>query len=418
MKILIIGSGAREHAIAEAFRRSTQQPHIIVSPGNPGIGREFETEELSSFEDIEDFCVIEGIDFVFVGPEKPLAEGLADHLRGQGIKVIGPSRAASRIESSKIFAKGLMSKYGIPTSGYEVFSDIGAAFSSLGNRSYPIVIKADGLAYGKGAYIAHSQEEAVKTITDLMQNKTLGEAGSRIIIEDYLKGWEVSLFAFTDGEHFVTTLFSQDHKQLYDGDEGPNTGGMGAYAPVPEAELFRTEIEKNIVEKTINAMQFEGSPYQGILYLGLMITQNGPKVIEYNCRFGDPETQTLLPLLETDLVDICQAILKQEVNTLELKWMNKSAVCVYAVTSSYPKSRSESVPITFTAHMDSHAFYGGVGLTDNMLVTAGGRVLAVTSIGFSMNEARNKCYHDLNKVFFEGMHYRKDIGLRENSIRE
>jgi len=416
MKILIIGSGAREHALAESFHRSTYQPHIIVSPGNAGIAREFETMELPSFEDIEDCCIIDGIDFVFIGPEQPLADGLADHLRSQKIAVIGPSKAAARIESSKSFAKNLMAKCNIPTSKYEIYNDINAALASLHNAVFPLVIKADGLASGKGVFIAYTKEIAEGVLNKLMVEKTMGESGKKVVIEEFLKGWEVSLFAFTDGENFVTTLFSQDHKQLYDGDQGPNTGGMGAYAPVPEAEMYRHEIENQIIKPTLKAFQDEGCPYQGILYIGLMITSDGPKVIEFNCRLGDPETQTILPLLETDLVDVCKAVLEKRVDTLEMKWSNKSAVCVYAVSKGYPDTKAESTPIIFSDHMDSHAFYGAVTFKDNELLTNGGRIIAVTSVGLSKTDARTRVYHDLNKVFFEGMHFRSDIGLRDNTV--
>jgi phosphoribosylamine--glycine ligase len=416
MKILLIGSGAREHAIAEALHRSTHQPHVIVSPGNAGIAREFETVALESFEDIEDFCIIDSVDFVFIGPEQPLAEGLSDHLRSQGIKVIGPSKAAARIESSKIFAKDLMSKHNIPTSRYAVINSFEEAAKALEKWTYPLVIKADGLAAGKGVFFANDQEEAIQKISELMQQKILGESGSRIVLEEFLTGWEVSLFAFTDGENFKTTLFSQDHKQLYDADQGPNTGGMGAYAPVLEAETYRNAIENKIIEPVLKALAEEGCPFQGILYIGLMITAEGPKVIEFNCRLGDPETQTLLPLLESDLVDICLAILWHKIKDTEIKWHNRTAVCVYAVGKDYPQQKSKDVPIVFSAHMESHAFYGGVAINGSELVTNGGRILAITSVGLSKAEARTKAYHDLNKVFFEGMHYRKDIGLRENKV--
>jgi len=416
MKILIIGSGAREHAIAEAFHRSAYQPHVIISPGNAGIAREFEVAELTSFEDIEDFCIIEGIDFVFIGPEQPIAKGLADHLRGQRISVVGPSKTAARIESSKAFAKNLMAKYNLPTAKFDVLNDYNSAINILDNWSYPFVIKADGLAFGKGVFIAKSKDDAVKIIGNLMQDKLLGEAGNQVIFEEFLQGWEVSLFAFSDGDNFVTTIFSQDHKQLYDGDIGPNTGGMGAYAPVPEAEMYRNDIEDNIVKPTLEAMKKEGCPFEGVLYIGLMITAEGPKVVEYNCRMGDPETQTLLPLLETDFVDICKRIINHDVNNLDIRWMNKSAICVYAVTKDYPSGKSPNVPVTFTDHMDSHSFYGAVTVNENELLTNGGRVIALTSVGLSKIEARTKVYHDLNKVYFEGMHYRRDIGLRENKI--
>lgn len=416
MKILIIGSGAREHALAEAFHRSESQPHIIVSPGNAGLAREFETADLDSFEDIEDFCIIEGITMVFIGPEQPLADGLSDHLRNQGIAVIGPSKAASRIESSKSFAKNMMAKYNIPTSKFEIYEDLNLAISDLAKWSFPLVIKADGLASGKGVFIAYTKDIATQVLNKLMQDKILGESGNKVVIEEYLYGWEVSLFALTDGENFVTTIFSQDHKQLNDGDQGPNTGGMGAYAPVPEAELYRDEIGDKIIKPILKAMKDEGCPYQGVLYIGLMITVEGPKVVEFNCRLGDPETQTILPLLETDLVEICKSILDKKVDSLNLRWSNKTAICVYAVSKEYPNSQIHQTPINFSDHMDSHAFYGAVTTKDNELVTNGGRVIAVTSVGLSKIDARTRVYHDLNKVFFEGMHFRNDIGFRENKV--
>lgn len=416
MKILVIGSGAREHAIAEAFHRSSLQSHVYISPGNPGIAREFECEALETFEDIEDFCIIEGIDFVFVGPEQPLAEGLADHLRSQRIKVIGPSKAAARIESSKSFAKNLMKKYNIPTANFELFNNLDAAISALPNWQYPLVIKADGLASGKGVFIAYDQPMATKTITELMSEHKLGAAGESIVLEEFLEGWEVSLFAFTDGENFATTIFAQDHKQLLDGDRGPNTGGMGAYAPIPEAEIYRTEIENQIIKPALQAMKAESSPYQGILYVGLMITKEGPKVVEFNCRLGDPETETILPLLETDLVQVCKAILDNRVNELELKWLTKTAVCVIAAGKEYPYQGSKGVPISYSAHIDAHVFYSAVDFVNNELVTNGGRVLAVTAVGNNKIEARTKVYHDLTKVYFEGMQFRGDIGLRDNKF--
>lgn len=416
MKILVIGSGAREHAIAEAFHRSSLQSHVFVSPGNPGIAREFECVNLDSFEDIEDFCIIEGMDFVFIGPEQPLAEGLSDHLRSQRIRVIGPSKAAARIESSKSFAKNLMQKHNIPTAKFYYYDSMDGALASLSTQKYPLVIKADGLASGKGVFIAYDKASAEKTILELMRDHKLGAAGNSVILEEFLVGWEVSLFAFTDGENIATTIFAQDHKQLLDGDMGPNTGGMGAYAPIPEAEMYRDDIEHKIIKPVLTALKDEGCPYQGVLYVGLMITADGPKVVEFNCRLGDPETETILPLLETDFVEICHAILEKRVNELDLKWMSKTAVCVVAATKEYPNSGSKGIPVTFSAHVESHAFYSAVDVINNQLVTNGGRIIALTAVGNNKAEARTKVYHDLAKVFFDGMQFRSDIGLRENKL--
>lgn len=421
MKVLVIGGGAREHAIAEIIHQSKHKPHVIVSPGNAGIAREFETVQLDSFDDIEDFCIIEGIDFVFIGPEKALAEGLSDYLRNHRIKVIGPSQKAARIESSKVFAKELMKRYSIPTAQYTVISTLESAYNYLQNVNYPIVIKADGLASGKGVSIAYTEEIAIKTLKFLLNDKLYGDSCNQIVIEEYLKGWEVSLFVFTDSTNYKTTIFSQDHKQLYDNDQGPNTGGMGAYAPVPEAEIYKIEIEKTIIEPILRAMRDEGCPYEGILYLGLMITTEGVKVVEFNSRFGDPEAQVLLPLLETDFVDICLAILNNDVSGIDLQWLNKTAVCVYAVDKDYPNCTPISEMISFKDHIDSNVYYGSVIERERELYTnclRSGRILAITSIGLSKNDARTRVYHDLSKVFFENMHYRSDIGLRSNKLSD
>lgn len=416
MKILIIGSGAREHAIATAFHRSKYNPLVIVSPGNAGIAKEFEVVELNTFEDVEDYCIIEGIDFVFIGHEKPLADGMADFLRKSGIRVVGPSKNAARIESSKAFAKKLMKQYDIPTADFEIYNTLDSALQSLNEWNFPIVIKADGLAAGKGVFIAHAKEDAERVIQDLMQLKTLDEAGSVVVIEDYLLGWEVSLFAFTDGLNYKTTLFSQDHKQLFDNDLGPNTGGMGAYAPVPEAEIYRTEIETNIIRKVLNALIVEQSAFSGVLYIGLMITNEGPKVVEFNARFGDPEAQTLLPLLENDFVDVCNAIMDGKISDFDLHWSTKTTVCVYAVTKEYPSISESHNSIEYRDHILSVIYYGAVADMDRSLVTNGGRVFSITSIGNSITETRIKAYHDLQNVHFNGMHFRTDIGLRTNKL--
>ena len=408
MKVLIVGSGGREHSLAEAFARDINKSDIYVAPGNGGIALDYKCLPLRSKEEIVKWCRENHPELVMVGPEQYLAEGLSNSLNAEGIPCVGPSQEAARIESSKIFAKTLMTKYHIPTASYVAFEDKDQALAYVRYMgTYPLVIKANGLAAGKGVIIADSQKEAENAIQNL---------GNKIVVEEYLKGWEVSLFVITDGKDYKTTIFSQDHKQLGENDTGPNTGGMGAFAPVKEAEHYREQIEKQIIAPTLEALNAEGCPYRGFLYCGLMITADGPKVLEFNCRLGDPETQAILPLLQTSFTDICYAILNNKVSDLELQWSPQSSVCVVLASQGYPGTFPTGFPIIIKSSIDSKIFYAGVENRDGQLITSGGRVLSLVALGKNLSEARRKVYKDVNKVDFNGKYFRRDISLRKNKL--
>jgi len=408
LKVLIVGSGGREHSLAEAFARDIKKSDIYVAPGNGGIALDYKCLPLRSKEEIVKWCKENRPELVMVGPEQYLAEGLSNSLNAEGIPCVGPSQEAARIESSKIFAKTLMTKYHIPTASYVAFEDKDQALAYVRYMgTYPLVIKANGLAAGKGVIIADSQKEAENAIQNL---------GNKIVVEEYLKGWEVSLFVITDGKDYKTTIFSQDHKQLGENDTGPNTGGMGAFAPVKEAEHYREQIEKQIIAPTLEALNAEGCPYRGFLYCGLMITADGPKVLEFNCRLGDPETQAILPLLQTSFTDICYAILNNKVSDLELQWSPQSSVCVVLASQGYPGTFPTGFPIIIKSSIDSKIFYAGVENRDGQLITSGGRVLSLVALGKNLSEARRKVYKDVNKVDFNGKYFRRDISLRKNKL--
>ncbi len=410
MNILVIGSGAREHALADAFARSPQIHRLIVAPGNAGISGSHNVKNLSAAAETIRFCREHAIDYVFIGGEQPIADGLSDALRGAGIKCIGPSRAAGRIETSKAFAKDLMQRFSIPTAAFRKANSRSEAGSALAEFSYPLVLKADGLAAGKGVYIAGNPAEAEAAFDTLFSNSDRTE----IILEEFLEGWEVSLFAICDGEHFKTTIFSQDHKQLFDHDMGPNTGGMGAIAPVWEAEPYLQQIESRIISPVLRAMREENCPFCGILYCGLMITAQGPKVLEFNCRWGDPEAQAVLPLLATDLIEICRAIDTKEVDKLELKWHDACSVSVVLASKGYPSEPETGFVITLPADHRNSISFAGVKAREGKLITGGGRVLTVTARGDDREAARRLAYDIVKQIHFEGMQFRTDIGLRSN----
>ncbi len=413
MKILVLGSGAREHAIAVKFATSKRVDEVIVSPGNGGIAQEFVCVELINFEAIADFVKSNGIAMVFVGPENPLSEGIVDYLQAQEIIAIGPSKLAAQIESSKAFAKDLMKKYQVPTAGYEVFSDYSSAKKYIKESKYPQVFKADGLAAGKGVVIVNSLAEAEEELIEFMLDNKFGAAGAKLVIEEFLVGWETSIFAFSDGENFVSTIFSMDHKQLEAGDKGPNTGGMGAIAPIIQAEKYKTQIENEIFTPVLKGMKEAGFPFTGVLYCGLMITAEGPKVIEFNCRFGDPETQVILPLLKTDLVEICEAIHEKKVDELELKWKEEFAINIVCAAAGYPgKYEKGKVIEVGDISEDSKVYYAGVKKTQGKLLTNGGRVLGITSLSYDREDLIRKSYSLVDKIFFEGKVIRRDIGKR------
>lgn len=412
MRVLIIGSGGREHALAETFKRSDRVQKVYVSPGNGGIALDFECVELPSFEDIAEFYTKKGIDLVFIGPEQPIAEGLSDYLQEKGMRVVAPSRAAARLETSKAFAKDLMLKNEVPTAKYKIVHSLSEAKEILPQYGLPVVLKADGLAAGKGVIIAKTMPEAEAALEELL-SQPCGESG--VLVEEFLEGWEVSLFAFCDGKNYKTTLFAQDHKQLYDGDRGPNTGGMGAFAPVKEAEDYRQRIHKEILEPVLAAMVREGCPYKGVLYLGLMITAKGPCVVEFNCRFGDPETQALLPLLKTDLSEISLAIVEKRLDEVELQWEDKHCVAVVLAAEGYPGSYEKGIKLALP-ELKSQVFYAGVRKEGESLVSSGGRIMAFSAVAKDLAEAKAVAYQDIDKLKIENIIYRKDIGFRKNFI--
>ena len=415
MNILVLGSGGREHAIAYKFSQSKKVDKVFVSSGNAGMTDCAEIVDYKNFEEALNICKDKNIDLVFVGPENPLADGLVDFLESHNVRVVGPSAKAAQLEASKDYAKEFMARHKIPTAKFQTFSNYQKAKEYIQNSALPIVLKADGLAAGKGVVVAFSQEEALNGLHAMMNDKIFSEAGAKVVIEEFLSGWETSIFAFSDGENFVSTIFSQDHKQAFDGDKGPNTGGMGAFAPVDQATKFKAFVDDEIIAPTIIGMKKDEIPYKGVLFVGLMMTDSGPKVIEYNCRFGDPETQVILSLLKTDLLDISNAIIDNNISNIELEWYDKYAVTVMATSKGYPEKYEKGKPIDikFPLLTNSRIYYSGVKLNDDNLVTNGGRVLAVTSTGDSLKEAINSAYEDIQKVNFDGITYRSDIGSRK-----
>ena len=419
MKLLVIGSGGREHALAWKLAQSPKCEKLYALPGNPGM--ESIAECIGGIS-IEDNAAVVGlaqekdIDLVVVGPEVPLTNGLVDALRKAGIQAFGPSGKAAELEGSKAFSKNLMKKYGIPTAKYEVFTDAEAARDYVKREGAPIVIKADGLAAGKGVIVAMDLDTALRAIGDMMEDGAFGRAGSRVVIEEFMEGEEASLLAFTDGETIVPMISSQDHKRAYDGDKGPNTGGMGTYAPAPVMTPDMVQAaEEKILKPVIAAMREEGRPYQGCLYAGLMITKDGPKVVEFNARFGDPETQVVLPLLESDLVEIMMACAEGTLDKTEIQWGTGAAVCVVMASGGYPGNYAKGVEIKGLADAKSAGslvFHAGTAWKDGKIVTAGGRVLGVVARADSIREAVTQAYEGVKMIDFQDAFYRRDIAHR------
>lgn len=410
-KILIIGSGGREHALIRKFKESNKIDTIFVTPGNPGMKKDAVVLGKLSYPEIIDFYKKNEIYFIFVGPEQPLSEGFVDLCQLQNVRIIGPNKKAAQIESSKIFAKNLMKKYNVPTADYFIFDNFEKAKSFLKSCKYPQVLKADGLAAGKGVSIVENYAEAISELNKIMIDEKFGEAGSKIVIEEFMEGWEASIFAFCDGEHFVSTIFSQDHKRVFDGDKGENTGGMGAYAPVLKANKYKKFIDENIFTPTLQGLKAEGAAFSGILFAGLMFTKTGPKVVEFNCRFGDPETEVILPLLKTDLFKISEAIINQTIDKIEPEWKDKFAVTVVAASKGYPEKYEKSKKIFIDLEEDAENFinFAGVKEVDGEIYTNGGRVLMVTAVDDGIKKTVNKVYKNIENVKFEGMFFRKDI---------
>jgi phosphoribosylamine--glycine ligase len=420
MKVLIVGGGGREHAIAWKISQSPKVSRLYCAPGNGGIASLAQCVPIKAMdiEGIVEFAKSEGIDLVVVAPDDPLAAGMVDALESAGIRAFGPNKAAAEIESSKVFSKNLMKKYGIPTAAYEVFENDSDALDYLRTCSYPTVIKADGLALGKGVIIANDFEEAQDAVHSIMSDKIFGNAGNRVVIEEFLTGTEVSILTFTDGETLVPMISSQDHKRALDDDMGPNTGGMGTFSP---SRIYTDEVDewcmKNIFMPTIDAMRKEGRRFKGVLYFGLILTADGPKVLEYNARFGDPETQVVLPHLKTDIIDIFEAIIDERLADVNIEWDNRSAVCVILASGGYPGKYRTGLEITGIEEAEKDpsvtVFHAGTKLEAGKYYTAGGRVLGVTAVADTIDDARAKAYAAVGKINFEGMHYRKDIGIKK-----
>ena len=418
MNILILGSGGREHALLWKLAQSPEATKLYAVPGNPGMAELAECVAGS----IEDNAAVvklaqeKKIDLVVVGPEVPLMNGVVDALRAAGIKAFGPTKAAAELEGSKSFSKDIMKKYGIPTAKYEVFTDADAARAYIEKEGAPIVIKANGLAAGKGVIVAETKEQALDAVHEIMDDAAFGKAGSRVVIEAFMEGEEASLLAFTDGKTIRPMVSSQDHKRAYDGDKGPNTGGMGTYAPAPvmTKDMVEQATEK-ILKPMIAAMVKEGRPYQGCLYAGLMITEEGPKVVEFNARFGDPETQVVLPLLKGDLVKIMQACVDGTLDTAAVDWEDGAAVCVVMASGGYPKSYKKGYAIDGLKKAESlgtFVFHAGTAKKDGKVVTSGGRVLGVTARGGGIKEATEKAYKGVEAIRFTDEFHRKDIAHR------
>lgn len=414
MNVLVIGSGGREHAIVWKVSQSPKLTKLYALPGNPGTAELAENVGGISVDDhaaVADFCKDKRIDLVIVGPEAPLAAGLVDSLSAEGIRCFGPRQAAAQIEASKSFAKDFMARHNIPTAKYATFSNYDKAVRYLESVDYPIVIKASGLAAGKGVVLPETDKGAKSTLEDIFIKKVFGKAGAEVVIEERMTGQEVSLMAFTDGTSVVPMLPAQDHKRIFDGDKGANTGGMGAYAPAPifTSEMMNEAIE-NILKPAVNGMRSEGNPFVGVLYAGLMLTPNGIRTLEFNCRFGDPETQVVLPLLETDLVEIAEACVNGTLANVNIRWKNGAAVCVVLASKGYPeKVESGKVVSIKELPNDMVCFHAGTKAENGNLITSGGRVFGLTAWADDIESAVKKVYADIGKIKFDGMQYRKDI---------
>ena len=419
MKVLIVGGGGREHAIAWKLSQSQKVDKIYCTPGNAGIAELAECIEVApdDFGALLDFVKYEWVDLTIVGPEDPLSKGIVDVFEKEGRRILGPTKAAAMLESSKVFAKDFMRRYRIPTAEYKVFSSYIHAEDHVRMMGAPIVIKADGLAAGKGVIVAATVDEAINALRLIMKDRAFGDAGDRVVVEKCLLGEEASFMVFTDGETIVPMVSSQDHKRVFDGDAGPNTGGMGAYSPAPIiTPEFEKEIVDTIMRPVIEGMKSDGIKYKGILYAGLMIDNNKASVLEFNCRLGDPETQPVLSRLDTDLLDICLALTDGKLSELEVKWKPEPAVCVVLASKGYPGKYEKGDIIegldTAKKIEGVTVFHAGTSFSGRNIVTNGGRVLGVTALGDDIRSAKIRAYEAIEKIHFNGMHYRKDIADR------
>lgn len=419
MKVLVVGGGGREHALVRKIKESKKVDEIFCTPGNGGISYDAKCFDVAAtdIDGVVNLAKEIKADLVVVAPDDPLVAGMVDALNEAGFKTFGPRVNAAIIEGSKVFSKELMQKYNIPTAEYKVFDNAEEAIEYIKERNeFPTVIKADGLALGKGVIIPENLDDAIAGVKEIMEDKIFGASGNNIVVEEFLTGPEVSVLAFTDGKCVKPMVSSMDHKRALDGDKGLNTGGMGTVSPNP---YYTQEVAKECMDKifipTINAMNNEGRTFKGCLYFGLMITPKGPKVIEYNCRFGDPETQVVLPRLKTDIVDIFEAIDNETLSDLDVEWSDDACACVIMASGGYPKSYPKGIEITGLSNgqLDGVTVYhAGTKLQDNKLVTSGGRVLGITALGDTLENALKKSYDAVEKIHFEGAHYRRDIGKR------
>ncbi len=422
MRILVLGSGGREHAITWALAQSPQRPELFIAPGNPGTAALGRNVPIAAHDaaNLRKLVRDEGIELVVVGPEQPLVEGVADALRAEGARVVGPSAAAARLEGSKAFAKAFMQRHGIPTASYRTFSagQLNEALAYVDRHPEPLVVKASGLAAGKGAIVCATREEARRALRWMMEEGGLGKAGSEVVIEAYMEGEEASVFALTDGRDYVLLAPAQDHKRIGEGDTGPNTGGMGAYAPAPVVtEEVLARVAREIVEPVLAGMADEGHPYQGVLYCGLMITDEGPKVVEFNCRLGDPEAQVVLPVVEVDWVEVFERVASGQVTGLSMPPVRRASACVVLASEGYPGSYRKGLPIegleAAEALPEVIVFQAGTRRADDgRLVTAGGRVLGVTAVADTLAAAIRRAYEAVEVIQFEGKYFRRDIGQK------
>ena len=419
MKVLIVGSGGREHAIATSVAKSSKVDKIYCAPGNAGIGQIAECVNIGAmeFDKLVDFAKENEIDLTVVGMDDPLVGGIVDKFEEAGLRVFGPRKNAAILEGSKAFSKDLMKKYNIPTAGYENFTSPEAAMEYLETSKYPIVLKADGLALGKGVLICQTKEEAMDGVKELMLDKKFGNAGNTIVIEEFMTGREVSVLSYVDGKTIKIMTSAQDHKRAKDGDKGLNTGGMGTFSPspfyTPEVDEF---CKKYIYQATVDAMASEGREFKGIIFFGLMLTEDGPKVLEYNARFGDPEAQVVLPRMKNDIVDVFEACIDGTLDKIELEFEDNAAVCVVLASDGYPVSYEKGFEIKGLENFENkegyYVFHAGTKCADGQIVTAGGRVLGVTAVGKNIREAKDKAYEAAGKISFADAHYRKDIAWR------
>ncbi len=421
MNVLVIGNGGREHAVIQALKKSPKVEKIYAMKGNAGIGMDAELVPVD-YMDTAAVCAWlkahPDVGFTVVTPDDPLAIGLVDEIEALGLKAFGPKKNAAIIEASKAFSKNLMKKYGIPTAAYETFDDYEKARAYVEKCAIPVVLKADGLALGKGVLICKTREEALQGLAEMMLEAKFGKAGATVVVEEFLEGPEVSVLSFTDGKTVVPMITSCDHKRAKDNDEGLNTGGMGTFSPAPFfGEKSLQEVMEKIMLPTVSAMNAEGRPFKGVLYFGLMKTKDGYKVIEYNSRFGDPETQVVLPMLKTDLMEIFEAVADERLSEVKIEWRDGACVCLVLASGGYPEKYEKGKEITI-GQLDEGVVlcHAGTAIKDGELVTAGGRVLGVCACGADVEEARQKVYENAKKIYFDGMYYRSDIGIKYRDV--